>query len=78
MEAGQEEKPTSLDRKPEAAEEQREVPVEDAEVIPVEEPKKKRRRDRKLAAERCRQEPKDLTRHTMQADKKMPSRATVA
>jgi hypothetical protein len=52
MEARQEEeKPTSLDKKPEVAE-QREVPVEDAEVIAVGEPKKKRRRDRKLAAER--------------------------
>jgi hypothetical protein len=39
MEARQEDKPTSLDRKPEVAE-QREVPVEDAEVMPVGEPKK--------------------------------------
>jgi hypothetical protein len=45
MEAQQEEKePTSADRKPEAAE-QREAPVDDAEVMPVGEPKKKRRRD---------------------------------
>jgi hypothetical protein len=45
MEARQEEeKPASLDTKPEAAQKE-EVPAEDAEVIPVEEPKKKRRRD---------------------------------
>jgi hypothetical protein len=37
----EEEQPTSLDRKPEAAE-QREVPVKDAKVMPVGEPKKKR------------------------------------
>jgi hypothetical protein len=44
MEARPEEKePTSSDMKPEAAE-RREVPVEDAEVMPVGEPKKKRRR----------------------------------
>jgi peroxiredoxin family protein len=40
----EEEEMTSLDRKPEVAE-QREVPVEDATVMPVGEPKKKRRRD---------------------------------
>jgi hypothetical protein len=40
-----EEKPTSVDRKPEAAE-RREVPIEDAEVMPVGEPKEIRRRDR--------------------------------
>jgi hypothetical protein len=44
-----EKKPTSLDRKPEAAQKE-EVPKVDAEVVPVGEPKKKRRRDRKLAA----------------------------
>jgi hypothetical protein len=50
MEAHQEEEePTSADRKPEAAQ-QREVSVDDAELMPVGEPKKKRRRDRKLAA----------------------------
>jgi hypothetical protein len=49
---------TSVDRKPEAAEQQ-EVPVEDAKVMSVGEPKKKQHRDRKLAAEHCRQEPKD-------------------
>jgi hypothetical protein len=41
----EEEKPTSLDRKPEAAEEGQ-IPEENAEVIPVGEPRKKRRRDR--------------------------------
>ena len=60
MEACQEEKPTSLDRKPEAAE-QRDILVEDAEVIQVGEPKK-RRGDRKLATERRRQKPKKLSR----------------
>jgi hypothetical protein len=53
-----EEKPASADKKPEAAEEY-EVPAENATLMPVGEPKKKRRRDRKLAAERRRQEPKD-------------------
>jgi hypothetical protein len=40
----EEEELTSVDRKPEVAQ-QREVPVEDAEVLPVREPKKKRHRD---------------------------------
>jgi hypothetical protein len=54
VEARQEEKePSSVDMKPEVGE-QREVPVEDAELMPVGEPKKKRRRDRKLVAERRR------------------------
>jgi hypothetical protein len=58
MEARQEEKkPTSTDRKPEAAQKD-EVPAESAKVMPVGEPKKKRRKDRKLAAECRRQEPK--------------------
>jgi hypothetical protein len=56
----EEEKPASVDRKPEVAQEQ-EVPAEDAEVMPVEEPKKKRRRYRKLAAERRRQKQKNST-----------------
>jgi hypothetical protein len=50
----EEEKPASADRKPEAAQEE-EVPLQDAEVMPVGEPKKKRRRDRKLAAQHRRQ-----------------------
>jgi hypothetical protein len=42
MEARLEEKgPTSVDRKPEAAQ-QEEVPLDDAKVIPVGEPRKKR------------------------------------
>jgi hypothetical protein len=62
MEARQiEEKPTSADTKPEAAQ-QEEVPVEDAEVIPVGEPKKKRRRDRILAAQHRRQKTNTSTR----------------
>jgi hypothetical protein len=48
-----EEKPTSVDRKPEAA--QRDVLREDAAMMPGREPTKKRRKDRKLAAERTRQ-----------------------
>jgi hypothetical protein len=57
MEAHQEEEePTSADRILEAAE-RREVPVDDTEVIPIGEPRKKR--PRKLAAERRRQELKD-------------------
>jgi hypothetical protein len=54
MEAHQEErKPTSPDRKLEAAQED-EVPAEDTTVMPVREPKKKRCRDRTLATEcRC-------------------------
>jgi hypothetical protein len=54
----EEKKPTSPYRKPEAAQ-KTEVPAENAREMPVEEPKKKRHRDRKLAAERRRQEPKD-------------------
>jgi hypothetical protein len=50
----EEEEPTSVDRKSEVAK-QREVPVENAEIMPVGEPKKKRRRARKLAAECCSQ-----------------------
>jgi hypothetical protein len=57
----EEEKPTSLETKPEATQ-QEEVPVEHAEVIPVGEPKKKRRRDRKLAAEHRRQKTNTSTR----------------
>jgi hypothetical protein len=73
----EEEKPTSADRKPEAAEEY-EVPIEDAEVIPVGEPKKKRRKDRKLVTEHHRQKPKtsprencgpQKRRHHLQRDK---------
>jgi hypothetical protein len=79
-----EEKPTSVDMKPEAVQ-QREVPNEDAIVKPVEEPKKKRRRDRRLAAERRRQKQQDSTRENGAPQKelavacrKMPHRATVA
>jgi hypothetical protein len=62
MEARQEEEgPTSVEMKPEATEEE-EVPAENATVMPVGEPKKKRRRDRELAVERRRQEPKDTKR----------------
>jgi hypothetical protein len=50
----EEKEPTSVEAKPEVAQQQ-EVPVKDAEVMPVGEPKKKRRRDRKLTAERRRQ-----------------------
>jgi hypothetical protein len=54
----EEKKPTSPDRKPEAAQ-KTEVPAENATVMPAGEPKKKWRRDRKLATERCHQEPKE-------------------
>jgi hypothetical protein len=55
MEVCQEEEgPTSVEMKPEATEEE-EVPAVGAEVMSVREPKKKRRRDRKLAAEHHRQ-----------------------
>ena len=54
-------KPASAETKPEAAQIE-EVPAEDAEVMPVGEPKKKRRRDRKLAMERRRQTPNVTTR----------------
>ncbi|PNE09429.1 hypothetical protein B7P43_G15435 [Cryptotermes secundus] len=59
-----------MDRKPEVAQ-QREVPVEDATVMAVGEPKRKRRRDRKLVAERCRQEPKDRTREKYGSQKRL-------
>jgi hypothetical protein len=52
----EEEKPVSVDMKPEAAQ-QEEVPLEDAEVMLVGEPKKKRCRDRKLASQHRRQKP---------------------
>jgi hypothetical protein len=70
MEAHQEEEPTSADRKPEAAK-QREVPVDDADVMPVGEPKKKRRRDRKLSAEHRRQKPKTSTRENFGPQKRL-------
>jgi hypothetical protein len=72
VEAHQEEEegPTSADRKPQAAE-QREVPLDDAEVMPVGEPKKKRRRDRKLAAEHRRQKPKTSTRENCGPQKRL-------
>jgi hypothetical protein len=70
MEAHQEEEPTSADRTPEAAK-QREVSVDDAELMPVGEPKKKRRRDRKLAAEHRRQKPKTSTRENCGPQKRL-------
>jgi hypothetical protein len=51
--ACQEMEARQVEMKPEATEEE-EVPAEDAEEIPVGEPKKKRRRDRKLASKRRR------------------------
>jgi hypothetical protein len=71
MEAHQEEKkPTSPDRKPEAAQ-KTEVPAENATVMPVGEPKKKRRRDRKLAAEHHGQKPKTSTRENCGPQKRL-------
>jgi rubrerythrin len=70
----EEEEPTSADRKPKMAK-QREAPVDDAEVMPVGEPKKKSRRDRKLAAEHRRQKPKTSTRENCGPQKDWPSPA---
>jgi hypothetical protein len=55
----EEKEPTSVGMEPEAAQ-QREVPVEDAVVKPVK-GRKKQRRGKKQAAERC-EEPEELTR----------------
>jgi hypothetical protein len=63
-------KPTSPDRKPEAAQKE-EVLTENAEVIPVGEPRKKWRKDRKLAMERRRQKLMDLTRENCRPQKKL-------
>jgi hypothetical protein len=71
MEARQEEEePTSVDMKSEVAE-RREVPVEDATVMPVGEPKRKQRRDRKLAAECCCQKTKNSTREKCESQKRL-------
>jgi hypothetical protein len=69
-EARLENEPTSVDRIPEVAQQQ-EVSVEDATVMLVGEPKKKRRRDQKLVAESCRQEPKNKTRENCGPQKKL-------
>jgi hypothetical protein len=53
----EEEEPTSVDMKPKAAQE-KEVPVEDATVMLVGEPKKKRSKDQKMAVEHRRQRKK--------------------
>jgi hypothetical protein len=58
------------DRKPEVAQKE-EVPTENAEVIPVGEPRKKRRKDRKPAAERRRQKLMDLMRENCRPQKKL-------
>jgi hypothetical protein len=57
----EEEEPTSVDMKPEVPE-QREVPVEDAEVMPVGEPKKKMGRDRNQRRMKKRNQEKDRCR----------------
>jgi hypothetical protein len=67
----EEEEPTSVNRKPEVAQQQ-DVPVKDTKVMPVGEPKKKRRRDQKLATEHCRQKPKNSTRENCGPQKKLP------
>jgi hypothetical protein len=66
----EEEEPASVDTKPEAAQ-QDEVLNEDAEVMSVGEPKEKRRRDRKLAAERRRLTLKNSTRENCGPHKKL-------
>jgi 5'-3' exonuclease len=83
MEARPEEEPTSVDMTPEAA--KREVPVEDATVMSVGEPKKKRHRDQKLAVEHRCQEPMNSTREKCESQKRLDiacrgasHRATVA
>jgi hypothetical protein len=71
MEAHQEEeKLTSPDGKPEAAQ-KAEVPAENATVMLVGEPKKKRHRDRKLATERRRQKPKTSNRENCRPQKRL-------
>jgi hypothetical protein len=70
----EEKEPTSLDRKPETAEQKEEFPVEDATVMPVREPKRKRHRDRNLAAGRC-QKSKDMTREGVDPRRDWPSPA---
>jgi hypothetical protein len=57
----EEEELTSVGKKPEAAEQQ-ELPIEDATVMLVGEPKRIWHRDRKLAAERLCQKPNNSTR----------------
>jgi hypothetical protein len=54
MEARLKVEPTSVDMKPKVAKDEG-VPNVDAEIMPVGESKKKRRKDRKLAVERRRQ-----------------------
>jgi hypothetical protein len=61
------EEPTSVDRKPEVAQ-QREAPVNDAEVMPVGELKRKRRRDQKLAAEPEMWTPEEIGRRPQRND----------
>jgi hypothetical protein len=68
-----EEKPTSVDRKPEAAEEEEEVPVEDAVVKPVN-GQKRRHRGKKQTAERC-EEPEERTREICVSRRKLAARA---
>ncbi|PNF24447.1 hypothetical protein B7P43_G09688 [Cryptotermes secundus] len=70
MEARRDEEPSSVDRKPEVAQKV-EFPVVDAEVMPVREPKRKRRRDRHLAEERRRQKTKDSRREIREPQKKL-------
>jgi hypothetical protein len=79
MEAHQEEKmPTLVDMKPEAAQ-QEEVPVEDAEVMPVGEPRKKRRRDRNQRNKKKRTQGNDKCQRRLAAARRGTShRAEVA
>jgi hypothetical protein len=68
----EEEKPTSADRKPEAAK-QRKAPGENATVMLVREPKTKRCKDRKLAAQHRRQKTNTSTRENCGPQKDLPS-----
>jgi hypothetical protein len=66
----EEKEPTPVNTKPEVAQ-QDEFPAENAEVMLVREPKKKRRRDQKLAAERRRQKPKISTQEKCGTQKRL-------
>ena len=62
-------KPTSVETKPEAAQKE-EVPTEDATIVLVGEPRK-RRRDQELAVEHRRKTPKNLTRENCGPQEKL-------
>jgi hypothetical protein len=74
-----EEKPTSVDREPEAAEQEEEVPEENATVMPVGEPRKKRRKDRNQRNKKKRTQGNDGCQRRLAATSRgMSNRAKVA